>query len=143
MWLFKEKLSYALIHHQEEPQSSQLYEHLRDSSHHHDNQTLDAATEEQQKEQPVPNKDGEEGEKMEEGEDVEPQGEEQEEGNTEVRVITEILYCEGKRGSGYYNVKTRTFARAMACALGRIRFDLQLETSFIHKGLLCSLDDKF
>ena len=40
-----------------EPQAeeSELYEHIKDPKSQHDAQTLDAATEEQQREQPVPN----------------------------------------------------------------------------------------
>ncbi|XP_077869169.1 midasin [Saccoglossus kowalevskii] len=40
---------------QDEQMSSDLYEHVKDPAVHHDKQTLDAATEEQQQEQPVPN----------------------------------------------------------------------------------------
>ena len=45
---------------QDVQKESDLYEHIKDSQGHHDKQTLDAATDEQQLEQPVPNVEEEE-----------------------------------------------------------------------------------
>jgi hypothetical protein len=60
-----------------------LYEHIKDTKSTHDSQTLDVATDEQQTEQAVPNReeDPESGE-VEEGEDVEMRDEEEEEVRT-------------------------------------------------------------
>ncbi|XP_041350636.1 midasin-like [Gigantopelta aegis] len=51
--------------------NTDLYEHVKDSTSHHDAQTLDVATDEQQAQQPVPNKNmEEEGEPVDEEDDV-------------------------------------------------------------------------
>ena len=51
-----------------------MYEHIKDATSHYDTQTLDAATEDQLKEQPVPNIPDEEekGEDLKEGDEVKP-----------------------------------------------------------------------
>ena len=51
-----------------------MYEHIKDATSHYDTQTLDAATEDQLKEQPVPNVPDEEesGEDVKEGDEMKP-----------------------------------------------------------------------
>ncbi len=53
-------------------ETSDMYEHIKDATSHYDAQTLDTATEDQLKEQPVPNIPEEGGDDVEEGEEVEP-----------------------------------------------------------------------
>ena len=53
----------------EEPMDADLYEHIKDSSSHHDAQALDTATADQQAEQPIPNKDME-AESPDDGQDI-------------------------------------------------------------------------
>ena len=50
-WLKSDKIQFWHVQSEQqenEPQESDIYEHIKDSSSHHDAQTLDTATEEQQ-----------------------------------------------------------------------------------------------
>ena len=65
---------------------SELYEHIKDAKSSHDAQVLDVATETQQEEQAMPNREKDQGnEEVEENEEVEMRNEEEEE---EVKLIT-------------------------------------------------------
>ncbi len=54
----------------QETQESDVYEHVKDASSHHDKQTLDAATADQQQQQDVANVDEQEAEEMDGDEDI-------------------------------------------------------------------------
>lgn len=52
-----------------DPSVNQTYEHIKDPGRHHDDVTLDAATEEQMQEQPRPNKEEEKAAEMDKDND--------------------------------------------------------------------------
>ncbi|XP_056015325.1 midasin-like isoform X2 [Ostrea edulis] len=86
------------------PRESELYEHIKDARSAHDSQTLDVATDKQQIEQAVPNReeDQESGE-VEEGEDVEMREEEEEVMDDSVDKLSSQLNTKDtqkKRGEG-------------------------------------------